>query len=93
MLIERAPSPVHCLLVDAAAITDLDYSAGRAVIDLCADLTERGVKVIFGRVNRYLLSDMDRHGITPVIGRANIFPTLHEALAAVRPDLGSRSDV
>ena len=93
MLIDRAPAPVHCLLVDAAAITDLDYSAGRAVIDLCAELADRGVKVIFGRVNRYLLSDMDRHGITPVVGRANIFPTLHEALAAVRPELGSRTDV
>jgi sulfate permease, SulP family len=91
-LIDRAPSPVHCLVVDAGAITDLDYSAGRAVIDLCAALAERGVKVIFGRVNRYLRSDMDRHGITPVIGTANIFSTLHEALAAVRPDLESRSD-
>ncbi|WP_321908610.1 MULTISPECIES: SulP family inorganic anion transporter [unclassified Paraburkholderia] len=91
-LIDRAPTPVHCVVVDAGAITDLDYSAGRAVIDLCAELGERGVKVIFGRVNRYLLSDMDRHGITPVVGRANIFPTLHEALAAVRPDLESRSD-
>jgi len=91
-LIDRAPSPVHSVVVDAGAITDLDYSAGRAVIDLCSALAERGVKVIFGRVNRYLLSDMDRHGITAVVGRANIFPTLHEALAAVRPDLESRAD-
>ncbi|CAG9252610.1 hypothetical protein PUN4_1870002 [Paraburkholderia unamae] len=50
------------------------------------------MKVIFGRVNRYLHADMDRHGITPVIGVANIYPTLHEALAAVRPELGTRTE-
>jgi sulfate permease, SulP family len=86
-LVDRAPVPVHCFVVDAAAITDLDYSAGRSVGDLCEALANRGVKVIFGRVNRYLRSDMDRHGITPVVGAENLYPTLHEALAAARPDL------
>lgn len=91
-LIDRAPTPVHSLVVDAAAITDLDYSAGRSVIDLCSELAERGVQVLFGRANRYLRADMDRHGITAVIGEKHIFPTLHEALAAVRPDLESKSE-
>jgi len=90
-LVEGAPTPVSCIVVDAAAITDLDYSAGRAVIDLCSALAERGVKVIFGRVNPFLRADMNRHGITAVVGTANIYPTLHEALAAVRPDLGEQS--
>jgi hypothetical protein len=38
--------------------------------------------LIFGRVNHYLRSDMDRHGITAAIGQSRIFATLHEALAA-----------
>ncbi|QGZ61454.1 SulP family inorganic anion transporter [Paraburkholderia acidisoli] len=92
LLIDRAPTPVRSFVVDAAAITDLDYSAGRSVIDLCAELAERGVQVLFGRVNRYLRADMDRHGITAVVGEKHIFPTLHEALAAVRPDLESKSE-
>lgn len=91
-LVDRAPTPVRSLVVDAAAITDLDYSAGRSVIDLCSELAERGVQVIFGRVNRYLRADMDRHGIIAVIGGKHIFSTLHEALAAVRPELESKSE-
>jgi sulfate permease, SulP family len=91
-LIDRAPVPVRCFVIDAAAITDLDYSAGRSVGDLCEALANRGVKVIFGRVNRYLRSDMDRHGITPVVGAENLYTTLHEALAAARPDLQIHTD-
>lgn len=91
-LIDRAPAPVHCFVIDAAAITDLDYSAGRSVGDLCETLSKQGVKVIFGRVNRYLRSDMERHGITPVVGAGNLYTTLHEALSAVRPDLPIRTE-
>ena len=84
-LVEHAPSPVHWFVVDAGAITDLDYSAARSVRDLIEDLNRLGVKLVFGRVNPYLRADMDRHGITAAIGEGSIFNTLHEALAAVRP--------
>ena len=86
-LVEHAPSPVHWIVVDAGAITDMDYSAARCVRDLCEELTGRGVTLVFGRVNPYLRSDMDRHGIIAAIGDGRIFPTLHEALAAVRTGL------
>ncbi|MEX3933388.1 SulP family inorganic anion transporter [Paraburkholderia phymatum] len=81
-LIDAAPGPLHWFVVDAGAITDLDYSAARTVNDLIDNLHERRIGVLFGRVNRYLRSDMDRHGITKTIGDSNIFETLHEALAA-----------
>ncbi|WP_322043457.1 SulP family inorganic anion transporter [Paraburkholderia sp. J67] len=91
-LIDGAPSPVHWLVIDAAAITDVDYSAGRSLNELCETLHNSGVKVIFGRVNRYLRADMDRHGITPVVGAENIYTTLHAALAAVHPELDAHAD-
>jgi sulfate permease, SulP family len=83
-LVERAPTPVQWFVVDAGAITDLDYAAARSVLDLLEQLRRQGVNLVFARVNRYLRSDMDRHGITAAIGEARIFTTLHEALAAVR---------
>jgi hypothetical protein len=54
--------------------------------DLCDDLKRREINLVFGRANAYLRADMDRHGITTAIGKESIFPTLHEALAAVRMD-------
>ncbi|MCC8394670.1 SulP family inorganic anion transporter [Paraburkholderia sp. MMS20-SJTR3] len=79
-LIDRAPHPVRWFVVDASAITDLDYSAARSVGDLCTQLKKSGIEIVFARVNRYLRADMDRHGITPVIEERCIFGTLHEAL-------------
>jgi MFS superfamily sulfate permease-like transporter len=89
-LADRAPTPIRCLVVDASAITDLDFSAARAIRDLLADLTARRVTIVFGRVSPYLRADMDRHGITAAAGADYIFPTLHEAVAAVRAVLGTQ---
>ncbi|MEZ0603672.1 SulP family inorganic anion transporter [Paraburkholderia sp. IW21] len=81
-LIDHAPSAVHWFVIDASAITDLDYSAARSVGELCETLKRSGIEVIFARVNQYLRSDMDRHGITPIVETRCIFNTLHEALRA-----------
>ena len=85
-LVERAPTAVQWFVVDAGAITDLDYTAARSVLGLLEQLKGRGVNLIFARVSRYLRSDMDRHGITAAVGEVRIFSTLHEAVATVRDD-------
>ncbi len=81
-LIEAVPHALQCFVVDAGAITDLDYSAARTLADLIQDLHSSNISVIFGRVNHYLRSDMDRHGLTAIVGASHIFETLHEAIAA-----------
>ena len=81
---ERAPTPVRWFIVDAGAITDIDYSAAQSLRDLLDNLGRQGVDVVFARVSSYLRSDMDRHGITAAVGEMRIFTTLHEAIAAVR---------
>lgn len=83
-LVERAPTPVRWFIVDAGAITDIDYSAAQSIRDLLNDLARQRVGVVFARVTPYLRSDMDRHGITAATGEMRIFTTLHEAITAVR---------
>jgi high affinity sulfate transporter 1 len=80
LLVARAPTPVHTLIIDAGAITDIDYSAAQGALELLRDLAHRQVRVIFGRVSPYLRLDMDRHGLTALVGAQGIFSTLHEAL-------------
>jgi sulfate permease, SulP family len=92
-LVQYAPTPVSWFIVDAGAITDIDYSAAQAVRHLLDELDRQGVGMVFARVSSYLRSDMDRHGITAAIGETQIFTTLHEAIAAVRfGALSSRAD-
>jgi SulP family sulfate permease len=83
-LVEHAPTPVRWFIVEADAITDLDFSAARSMRELFDDLARRKVGIIFARVSPYLRSDMDRHGITAAIGEARIFATLHEAITVAR---------
>ncbi|SFK35283.1 SulP family inorganic anion transporter [Methylocapsa palsarum] len=81
-LVEHAPAPVRWFVIDATAITNLDYSAARSLRDLITELRSKGVRPIFARVSEYLRSDLDRHGITAVLGEQYIFWTLHKAIAA-----------
>ena len=83
-LIDCAPTPVRWFVVDASAITDIDYSAAQSIRDFVDELKRRGIQIVFARVSRYLRSDMDRHRITEVVGEKWIFATLHDAVAAVR---------
>jgi sulfate permease, SulP family len=91
-LIEPAPVPVRWLVVDAEAITNLDYTAARIVRQLQKELSARGVVLAFGRVSPSLKADLDRHLLTEIIGPARLFDRLHDALAAfARPKDSSQS--
>ena len=83
-LIAHAPSPVRRIIVDASAITSIDYSAAQSMRELVQELAQCNVEMILARVGPYLRSDLDRHRITAAIGEARIFATLHDAIAAAR---------
>ena len=84
VLVAHAPAPVHAFIVEAGAITNVDYSAARSIRELLDELARRNVAISFARVGPYLRADMDRHGITAAIGAERIFTALHEAIAAAR---------
>ena len=68
------------VIVDAEAITNMDFSAAQVVRELAADLNERGVTLVFARVQQPLKADLDRHDVTEVLGPEHIFVKLHDAL-------------
>jgi len=82
-LIEGAPAPVAWLVVDAGAITSVDYSAARALRELHADLTRLGVTLALVHAAASLLDDLDRHRLREVFGAGCVFEKLHDALAAI----------
>lgn len=72
------------LVIDAEAITNIDYSAARAVRQLYEDLKREGIVLAFARVADSFRSDLIRHRIMEMIGEDRIFRRLHEALSAFR---------
>jgi MFS superfamily sulfate permease-like transporter len=83
-LIDGAPSPVKWLVVDAGAITSIDYSAARVVEDLQRDLLHRNVTLVLVHAEPSLLNDLRRHRLYDVVGEGHVFDTLREALAAMQ---------
>ena len=79
-----APSPLRWLVVDAGAITNVDYTAAQVVRELQQELARRGVELVFAHVQSDLKPDLDRHRLTEAIGPNRIFDSLHEALGAYR---------
>jgi sulfate permease, SulP family len=81
-LVSQSPSPVRWLVVDAGAITHIDYTAGGALKELDEDLARRGVTLILAHLNEGLKANLDRQRLTEVIGPDRQFETLRECLAA-----------
>ena len=81
-LVTVSPSPVRWLVVDAGAITSVDYTAGGALKELDKDLTQHGVALVFAHMSVSLKADLDRQGLSEVIGPNRQFETLRECLAA-----------
>ena len=73
--------PIRWFVIDASAITDIDYSAARGLSGLVDELTRRSVNIVFARVSPYLQSDLERHRIIDVVGENRVLGTLHEAIA------------
>ena len=81
-VVQPIPSVVKWVVVDAEAMTHLDYTAARIVKRLKKSLDQAGVELAFARVPWDLRSDLDRHHVTEVIGPGRIFNRLHDAIAA-----------
>jgi SulP family sulfate permease len=84
MLATTAPSPLHWLVVDAGAITKVDFTAARVLLEVQKDLAAQGTGLVFAHVQSDLRPDLDRHHLTEAIGPNRIFDTLHEACSALR---------
>jgi sulfate permease, SulP family len=82
LIVGPAPSPLRWVVVDAGAITHVDYTAARVVRELHEDLAQRGVELVFAHVQSDLKPDLDRHHLTEVVGANRIFESLHGALAS-----------
>jgi SulP family sulfate permease len=83
-----ATPEVKWLVVDAEAITHLDYSAARVLREVHQELASRGVVLAFARVRAELEADMDRHQVTEAIGKARIYRRLHDARAEFATETG-----
>ena len=63
-------------------VTAIDCSAGSTLRELQKELAATGVSLALAHVNAELRAELDRHGLTEVIGNTRLFDTLRDCLGA-----------
>jgi sulfate permease, SulP family len=77
-------TPIAWLLVDGAAMGDIDYTGGETILEVDAELKLRGVKLVFAGLIDPVKRELDRAGVTSALGDEAFYPDLDEAVAAYR---------
>ena len=88
-LVSHSPG-VRAMIIDCGPITSMDFTAGRALLELHADLEARGVTLALTRVTEGLRRDLNRQCLTCEFGDQNIFRSRKQSLAAYHDTLAPR---
>jgi len=81
-LVNESPSPVRWLVIDASAITGIDYTAGRALMDLQKDLAKANVVLAMARVQPGFHLSLEHMGLIKLIGPNRIFDSRQACIEA-----------
>jgi MFS superfamily sulfate permease-like transporter len=84
-LVKSAPAPVRWFMLEARAITEIDYSASLTIRDLVKTLSAQQVIFVVSGLSPEVKAQFDRDGLTELIGSHYFFNHLEEALAAFQP--------
>jgi MFS superfamily sulfate permease-like transporter len=84
--VKPGAGPVKLAVLEAAGIVMIDFTAARALEDVVKTCRAAGVDVAVARLESVAAEDaFKRLGLTDLIGADHIFPSVAEALSALKP--------
>jgi MFS superfamily sulfate permease-like transporter len=83
-VLERSQGAPTWFCIDAAAIGDVDYSAGETILSVHAQMQEHGTRLVFADVDDDVKAELDRFGITALVGEDGFFSSIVEVVEAFR---------
>jgi MFS superfamily sulfate permease-like transporter len=83
-LVDQQPGRLRWVVIDARAITDLDYSAGCALAELHQDLSKIGVILALIVAPERHQGFLARTGMVDLIGQEHIFESRYDCILAYR---------
>ncbi len=84
------PEPPRWFILLANAVDDVDFTGGKTLVELAEQLEERDVVFAVADVRNAVRPELDRFGLSAVIGEERIFGSLEEAIAAFHADKTAR---
>jgi sulfate permease, SulP family len=83
-LVKSAESPIQWFILEARAITGIDYSASQTLHDVIQELSTQEVTLVISGLPPEVKLQFDRDGLSGLIGDHNFFYHLEEALDAFK---------
>jgi high affinity sulfate transporter 1 len=74
-LAKEAKPPLVWFCIGAAAVDDIDYTAAATLRSLYAILQEQGIRLIFSEVSDEVYAQLERSGITDLVGKDGFYDT------------------
>ena len=81
-LAHLGPAPVAWFCIDLVAVDDVDFSAAATLRVLHQELTAQGIRLVFSHVSDFVRAELDRSGITALVGADAFFAYLDEVVKA-----------
>lgn len=81
-IVEAAPKPLRALVLNANAMSDIDFTGARTLRELAAELEEQGVAVAIARASHLVHHDLKHSGLLDSIGPDRLFASVEDAVAA-----------
>jgi sulfate permease, SulP family len=79
-LLREAQPPVHGLVLDADAASDIDFTGSEALAALVRTLSAQGVRTVLARSSRMVHHDLQHSGLVPIFGQDGLFASVDEAV-------------
>jgi MFS superfamily sulfate permease-like transporter len=80
----EVPAPPRWLVLVADGIDDVDYTGGRTLVEVARRLADRGVTFAIATADPRVRRELDRYGVTELIGADRYFDTVEAARDAFR---------
>ena len=81
--VDEAHGPVTAFVIDADAISDIDYTGIRALRGLTKRLGGRGISLAIARASHLVHHDLKHGALLDEVGADRLFPSVAEAVRAV----------
>ncbi len=83
-LVGHADPPLAWFCIDARSVADVDFSASETLHEIHAQLADRNVRLVLSNVVEDVRVELDRYGISDLLGPDAIFDQVLDVVAAFR---------
>ncbi len=83
-LVAAMSGPVHAVVLDAAGVSDIDYTGLQALRDLVTELGQRGVTIAIARASHLVHQNLKHGAVLQQLGADHLFPSVDQAVAALQ---------